>query len=726
VFNRSAISSAILLSLPLIATAQSDPNMQTVVVKGAAYLAADGSSAMKQDVPLRDTPFSVSSYTGAFMNSIDTSNVSDLYKYMTGIQRAGATAFDMSIRGFRTSSTDRNAIMVDGLPGLVGRFGSPPTIGIDHVEVVKGPASVLYGQAQPGGFVNVINKAPLARAREEFDVRLSTFDGNKLGPRDAPGYDVAFDVTGPVKADPRFRYRLVADTNDVNNFRDYTYTKGPYIAPSVSWQFLPSTSATLALEYRRTKVAWDKGLVAPNRDISLAAPITTRYQQPDDHQTETGHTATLSLHHNFDEGAKLNFSVRDARTHDESYGYDNVGLRADLVSLQRRATAQLNRRTSDFWDANLVLPFDGGFAAHKAIFGVGGGRDTAELNRAQFFNGAASGPQSLDINLYAPVYSTTPPLDALPQVNPASPGNLKDQYTQTAARGVYVADLLTLSENWKANLGLRRSVETQYITDLRLPFVPLNKSDSKVLPMAGLLYQPSTQWTYYASYSNSFVPAAASAFDATGNNPFVPETSTQLEVGSKADLLDGRLQTTLALFSIKKKNTLSTFGCALGSCSQQIGAERSEGVELEINARPVKALQLAFGASHVNANISASKDPAQVGARLVNGARNNAHIWSRYDAQSEALRGWGLGLGLSYVSERAGNLPSTASPLVIRLPAFSLADLGVYYSRRNYELTFKVTNLFDKTFFESTGPTPDVQLQPGAPRNLALSLRVRY
>jgi iron complex outermembrane receptor protein len=733
--TRSKISTAVLLALPLLAAAQSTPPaaaqadnggpIQSVVVEGK-YIAAASTSAMKLDVPVRDTPFSVSAYTTSFMNAIDSSNLSDLYKYMTGIQRSGGTGFDMSIRGFRTSSTDRNAIMVDGLPGLVGRFGSPPTIGLDHVEVVKGPASVLYGQAQPGGFVNMISKKPLARSKAEFDVRLSTFKGNKLGAGDANGYDVSMDVTGPIDAGKKLRYRFVAQTTDVDGFRDGSNTKGPYIAPSLTWKLTDSTTATIQAEYRQSDSPYDKGLVAPKLDIGRVASITTRYQQPDGTQSETGKTVTLNLVHEFENEMTFNFSARDARSDDDTRGFDNVAVRPDGVTLARRATWIQNSRTSDFWDASLVMPFKTGTISHRAIVGLSAGRQAAEANRLQFFNGPATGPQSLDVNLYNPDFSLAPLQSSLPTNNPASPGTLKDGYTVTSGRGIYAADLITLSEHWKVNLGLRRSSEDQYITDLRVPFVPLNKSDSKTLPMAGLMYQPTPEWTLYSSYSQSFVPAAAPVVDINGNNPFTPETSSQIEVGAKADLLGGKLQTTLALFDIKKNNTLSTFGCALGTCSQQIGGERSQGIELEVNAQPLKNWQLALGGTHLNPRIASSLDPAQVGALLQNSAKDNAHLWSRYDVDSGMLKGVGVGFGVSYISERAGTLPSTAKPFVLKLPAFTVADLGLYYAQKNYDLTFKISNLFDKTFYESTGSTAEVQLLPGAPRNLSLSLRARF
>ena len=115
-----------------------------IVVTGQ-FLDSGASSATKLDIAVLDTPFSVASYNNNFLKAIETTNVSDLYRYMTGIQRAGNTGYDITFRGFKTSGNDRNAILTDGLPGLSVRFGSPPTVGVDHIELVKGPTSVLYG-----------------------------------------------------------------------------------------------------------------------------------------------------------------------------------------------------------------------------------------------------------------------------------------------------------------------------------------------------------------------------------------------------------------------------------------------------------------------------------------------------------------------------------------------------------------------------------------------------
>src|SRR3989440_4941845 len=184
------------------------------------------------------------------MKAIETTNVTDLYSYMTGIQRGGSTGYDLSIRGFKTTQADKNAILVDGLPGLAGRFGSPPTVGTDHIEVVKGPASVLYGQGQPGGFVNLVTKKPSPRAAAVVDVTGSAYGGGSLSLRDDPGYTVDADFTGPINAQQTLLYRLILEDVHRDTFRDSTWEHSSYVSPSLTWLASDDSSATLVLEVR--------------------------------------------------------------------------------------------------------------------------------------------------------------------------------------------------------------------------------------------------------------------------------------------------------------------------------------------------------------------------------------------------------------------------------------------------------------------------------------------
>ena len=261
---------------------------------------------------------------------------------MTGIQRAGNTGYDITFRGFKTSGNDRNAILTDGLPGLSVRFGSPPTIGTDHIELVKGATSVLYGQAQPGGFINIITKKPLAHSA--YQVELKAFIG--AGPFSRQnGYLPSVDFTGPITESRSLLYRVVAEAGYSRGFRDGSNDQPIYIAPSLTWKPGQRTDITHEGEYRRDKTHYDTYLVAPNRDVSLIAPINTVYQEPNDYLLERGYVGTLLVKHDFTDKIVFNLGYRYVDHFDTQQDFDVNGFKtgALLTTLTRRAGA---RKTS--------------------------------------------------------------------------------------------------------------------------------------------------------------------------------------------------------------------------------------------------------------------------------------------------------------------------------------------------------------------------------------------
>ena len=726
-------------------------SVEAIVVK-AQFIGAGAESAMKLDIPVRDTPFSVSSYTGSFMKAIETTNIADMYNYMTGVKRNGNTGYDLNIRGFKTSGNDRNAIMVDGLPGLGVRFGSPPTIGVDRVEVVKGPASVLYGNAQPGGFVNMISKKPKSSQAALIELRGTGYSGAGLGLGDANGYDAAVDVTGPIDEEGRFLYRLIGQKTDKDTFRTNAYNNGTYIAPSLTWNITDATALTVAVEQRESTSAYDTFLVAPNRDISRIAKITTRYQEPSDTLKEKGETLTVSFSHTFANDAKFSAAIRSVRQQDDASGFDvnsiltatNSTCRtsAGIVTganlcLNRRARGQHNERQYDFYDTNFNLPFKTGPVGHKVLIGVNGGKETADFDRLQF--NVLTTAQNGNISIYDPVYGVVGPLSSYAPFATGRAADLTHRFTELKSFGVYLTDLMTLSEHWKATVGVRRAKEDQNSTELRVAGTPpSSKSNSKVLPMVGLLYQPTREWTIYTSYSTSIVPVPTAAQDIFGRNPFNPESAKQVEAGIKAELMGGKLNATLAVFRIQKKDAINSFACntvtgatATGTCAEQIGAEEAKGLEFELNARPAKNWQLTTGYAYSDAKVTASKDAAQVGARLTNNAKQNVNVWSRYDFDG-ALQGLGLGVGLVYVGDRVGFIPTTNATTrvvdsrLMPLPSYAVMDLGVYYNTGRYAFTLKVGNVTDRTYYESAGFTGDINIVSGIPRNISLSMRANF
>jgi iron complex outermembrane receptor protein len=472
------------------------------------------------------------------------------------VNRGGQSAYDLSLRGFKTTSNDRNALMTDGLPGQVSRFASPPTISVDHIEVVKGPASVLYGQAQPGGFVNIILKKPQEDRDFVVDLKAAGYRGNKLSFSDAPGYSMAADLTGPIDDAHKFLYRVVMENSDKDGWRDFTYDKSQYVAPSFRWNLSSATSLTVLTEYRYRKGAQDLFLPVPNRDISLIPRITNRLQEPGDYVKEEGYAGTVFFEHTFAKDVAFRFNARAVRNHDYTKWYDTVAMLSDLTTLQRRARIGDNHRKSYYFESTFSMPFETGFVKHKALAGVTGGYDDLDANRIQFVNGATTGalakpgPGSLNINIYDPIYGLAPLHSSLPA------GTFQHRITASKPIGAFLTDFITFTEQWKGSVGVRYAREKQTFEELTSSVAVLpsrSSTPSDVYPMAGLLFQPNRELTFYGSYATSFVPISPNMQNASGVFSFDPEKGKQFEIGAKAELMRGKAYMTLALFDIKRR-----------------------------------------------------------------------------------------------------------------------------------------------------------------------------
>jgi iron complex outermembrane receptor protein len=713
-------------SAPALAGAPGGNTLASVVVT-AKFISTAGSSAMKMNLPARDTPFSISTYSQGFMNAVEAQKVDSLYPYMTGIQSAGITGYDLVFRGFQSGANDFNSILVDGLPGLATRFGSPVTIGVERIDVVRGPASVLNGEEQPGGFINLITKKPEAQPLYELSASGTAYDGAGIGLSDKPGFDVAADMTGPIAGSDRFLYRLIVDDANKDSFRTYSFNRNAYVAPSFTWVISDATKLTLAYEYQHLLYSYDTYLVAPNGNIDLVAPITTRYQQPGDWELEHGNVLSTFFSHRFANGFSWHIGTRDVWHEDEAHGFDVVAVLKGNQLVSRRARGQLNKRRFHFADTHLDMPFQTVGVRHDMVIGATAGLDSLDANRGQFYNAPSTGKGSLNINIYTPDYAGVPSLSSLPLVLPAQATQLNDRYTVTESFGAYMADMMTFSSHWKGSIGLRYSRDRQWIKELRIAGVPGDvKVNDKVLPMGGIVYQPDKHWSFYASYSASYVPPPAQAVDINDRNSFVPTSAHQVEVGEKDEFLHGRLTSTLAVYRIDEQNTLSTFSCQYGTCYSQVGKARSKGGEFEVNARPLPNWQLTAGAAYTDARITASDNPVQVNARLPNVPLLAEHLWSRYDISASALRGFGFGLGIIHQGERKGVTPTSATAPVLELPAYTRTDAALYYDRGDYIFTFKVENVFDKTYYQSAGFQGNINLLPGDPRLFTLSARALF
>jgi len=737
---------------PVEATEEVAEQGADILVTGRRFMDTGAKSAMKMDVPVLDTPYSVSSYSEAFVKSLETQNVSDLYNYMTGLKKSGVTAYDITLRGFKSSGDDRNAIMVDGLPGLSGRYGSPPTVGIDHIELVKGPMSVLYGQIQPGGFVNLITKKPQVNAATTFELRGNTFASSDREAFDRNGIAGSIDSTGPVTSSGSLLYRVVGQLTRNQGFRDDAYTHQEFIQPSLLWNIGASTTLTVQVEYRKTKEHFDIGLAAPFDgatsatstiyDINAVAPITTVYTQPDNYRVETGKTGSAYLAHELNDDWKLNVGYRHVRYNSDQQDMSSTGVDryAGEFRVTRRARQLQTTRKYDYADINLTGEFNTGSIEHKLLIGINGGIDSVRENRLKFFNGATRnrttglcpvGGTCLDIELYDPDYSAFPAFDSLPATNPGQETQLTDRRILSRNYGLYLSDLVTLTDWLKISGSARKFSEfSRTFADFRnAPGDVRTKTTKKdFLPSVGVLIQPTKNVTVYGSYAESFVPVDPGLFDLEGNNNFTPITGQQYEFGVKTEnLLDGKLNLTAAVYQIDNVGQTTQTICDRGSCSVQLGKARSKGFEFEGNATPIDNLQVIFGYTYIDAKVLTAGPgfEFQAGRRLPNVAENAANLWTRYDWDN----GFGIGLGATYTGQREGVLPTQSNDLKrLDLPAYTVVDAGLYYTGERFSLNLKLGNILNERYFENSGGGSQgrVQIQPGQPRYFTLTGRVTF
>jgi len=768
------ISSVSILSISIFCAqatyAQSDPlqskqkspeSPSSDIVVTGKFLDTGALSATKQNISTLDTPFSVSAYTGDFMKAVRTTQVADLYRYMTGLQKAGATGYDLTLRGFSTTDSDRNTILVDGLPGLAVRFGSPPTVGTDHIEIVKGAASLLYGAVQPGGFVNMITKKPSNIASTEIDLR-GTVGASGRDPR-ALGGDVSFDSTGPLAQDGSVLYRVVAQVSSDNYFRDNSYERGVYVSPSLTWRIGDATTVTAQMEFREVKSNYASlFLLAPRTNpaqtVGFLAPITTNYISPTDFLHEDGLIETVTLNHKFSDHIKWTFSFRNVDHHDSARAFDITRFdKTDptFQTLDLRARGQQNHRTYVFGDTYLTINANTGPINHRMIVGASLGKEVDDFNRTQFCAINSPDKHNADATCNTPgaIYSISlvnPNFSAIPSLGSfglgvISPSSRSRNYVQGTGSGAYISDLVSIGEHVKASLGLRYAHEDQYnFADLNEGLLPLlgdaHLVSSAWLPQVGLIYEPTKHLSFYASYSTSFSPVPPGTQhpsdnqNVNGSYVFQPTRGQGYEIGAKTNMMQGKLTATLALFEIDQTNVIvaSASACSSGSCSDQVGGARSKGLEFEFTAKPLKGWSLIGGYAHTIARITSNPDVAVsgplVGGILPNSPIDAAHLWSRYDFSDGAFNGLGVGIGISYTGDRVPFTPTAALPSPFVIPAYTVVDLGLYYTAsRHIDMSLKVNNLFDANYYASGIVTQSkINIVPGTPRTIMANFGYKF
>jgi iron complex outermembrane receptor protein len=643
-----------------------------VVVTGeqeTGYYVPNTSVGTRTDTPLRDIPQSIQVVPQQVLRDQNITRLDEVIRNVPGATPSESSSQifgSFTSRGFNVSAFNNSNYLRNGLRDPAGSFLIDFT-GVDRLEFLRGPASVLYGVGSPGGRINLVTKQPLRDPFYAIDVTIGNFDF----------YRGAIDLSGPLNNSRTILYRLNASYLNRNNFIDFFEQRGPSVSPTVNFALGERTRLILEGDYSNRNGTFLRGLPAvgtvlsnPNGDI----PRNRNIGEPDDSHERTTGRVGYRFEHQFSD----NWSFRNAfgATFYES---SLDALFSESFDADDRTLNRFRIRSGESVDAysltaEVIGRFLTGSIEHQLVLGTA-------LSRFNYlsFGGTASA-SSLD--LFNPVYGQ--PRETVPTTFDS--GLLSDTL------GIYVQDQVALTENLRLVLGgqfdLFRQTDNDFLSDTET-----SQSGNAFSPFIGIVYQPVEPISLYASYARSFTPTIGRAFDGS---QFAPERGTQYEVGVKADLND-QLSATLALYNLTRTNVLTddnTPGVPPGF-SIQTGEQRSRGIELNITGEILPGWNIIAGYAYTDARIT-EDNTLSVGNRLNNVPENAFNLWTTYEFQSGDLQGLGFGLGLFYVGEREGDLGNT-----FQLPSYLRTDAAIYYQRNRFRASLNFKNLFDIGYFEA-------------------------
>jgi catecholate siderophore receptor len=665
---------------------------------------------------LRDTPQSITTLSRELLDERGAESLNDALRNVPGIT-LGAGEFSWqgnnpSIRGFNA----RDDMYLDGIRD----FGSYPRdpFNLEAVEVLLGPSSVLFGRGSTGGAINQVSKHPTLDALTNLSVNV----GSDHTVRSTLDLGRPLVVLGDGAA---FRFNVLAHRGKVAD-RDGAETERFGLAPSLALGIGSATQLTLSYLAQTSDDRPDYGL--PWLD-GAPAPVSRAsfYGFEDDYLKTDAGIFTAELAHVFSDSMHLDAQVRYADYTRNSRITEPLITQAttpatplDQISVYRYVFLGDSEETMLTGQAAVTIDLATAAAEHTLVAGLELSRETSAPQFA--FASGVPGTSLLDPTPDEPFSATS-----------TDPRIRAD--TKGGTLAAYALDTLKLGVRWQATLGARLDrFDTDYdAVRFAGPPTPFNAGDvsgpesfdqvdTVVSYRAALVYKPVESRSLYIAGSTSFNPSAQSLSLltsgrglGTGNALLDPEKNRSFEVGLKADLRDGAISLTSALFAIAKTNArvpdpnnpgFNTLG----------GEERVRGVSLDLTGALTDRLYLASGYTYLDSEVVKGAAGAATGARLANAPRHSLSVWADYGLSPR----FDFGIGARYVSEQLAQNTGAGKAV----PAYTLLDaMGRFRLSDSMTVKMNLTNLTDEYYFDQLHPWHVV---PGPGRTATLAVNVIY
>lgn len=668
------------------------PNATAEATNG--YQPLNTSTATLTNMPMLDIPQVVNTVSDKVLADQHATTLDEaLYNVSNVVQTntLGGTQDAFVRRGFGANRD--GSIMTNGLRTVLPRSFNAAT---ERVEVLKGPASTLYGILDPGGLINVVTKRPEKIFGGSISATSSSFGGGTG----------QVDVTGPIEG-TRLAYRLTGEYQDEDYWRNFGNERSTFIAPSLTW-FGDDATVTVLYSHRDYKTPFDRGTIFDlNTKKAVDVDRKTRFDEPFNVTDGQSDLAQLNAEYRLNNQwtAKFDYSYSQDKYSDNQarvMAYDSkTGTLTRRVDATQGSTQRMHSTRADL-QGNVDIA---GFY-NEILTGVS--YENYDLLRTDMMRCK----NVKGFNIYNPVYGK---LDECTTVSAAD----SDQTLKQESYSAYAQDALYLTDKWIAVAGLRYQYYTQYAGKGRPFNVNTDSRDEQWTPKLGLVYKLTPAVSLFANYSQTFMPQSSIA-SYIGDLP--PETSNAYEVGAKFDLFDG-ITANIALFDIHKRNVLYNESVGGETIAKTAGRVRSQGVEVDLAGSLTENTNIIASYGYTDAKVL--EDPDYAGKPLPNVPRHTGSLFLTYDIHNAfAGNTLTLGGGGHGVSRR-----SATNGADYYLPGYFVADaFAAYKMKLQYPVTLQVNvkNLFDKTYYTSSIATNNLGNQIGDPREVQFTVKMEF
>jgi len=634
------------------------------------YVATRSATATKTDTPLIETPQSISVITADQIRDQDATTLAAAMGYTAGVLSdfAITPVENVRIRGF-DANAGYGSYYRDGMRYGAGYYnGRQEPYGLERVEVLKGPASVLYGASAPGGLINSVSKMPTEEEQHEINVSYGT--NNRK--------EVSTDHGGALTEDGSLSYRFTALLRDSETDIDFGQDDRLYIAPALTWHD-DRTTLTVLGNYQRDElssfISWPvTGTLLPNPNGTISPETFLGDPAINSYNVDTWTTGAF-LEHKFTNWVKFRQSVR--------YYENNLNTRyvqvgdvdtADYSTLNRRTRA-LHEDTKLFTsDSNLQFKFATGTIEHTLLAGT----DYVWIDRRRDTDAGTIGA----IDAFDPDYGLSYTLVPI-----------RHDVQRMEQFGVYVQDQVKIAKRLVisgAGRWDRAEDDTNVASPAGVTLVDSHQTDRAFTYRIGAVFLADYGLAPFVSHSTSFQPNSGS--DYLGN-PHDPSEGTQYEAGLRFQPDGSNVSITATYFHIAQTNVLTTDTAHLGS-SIATGEVTSQGFEFEAKGQLTHDLSVIAAYAYTDATVTKSNTPEELGSRFYT-PYHVASLWVDYDLSTLAVEGLRVGGGLRYASDVPAryNYPDGAAP------GRTLYDAAITYEQDDWIFSINGRNLTDETYF---------------------------